>query len=221
MAKCFKEPVNAISHLSGAVLSVIGLVILVIFSMSYASVWHTVSFSIYGGTLILLYLSSTLYHSLRLSERWTLFLRRVDHMMIYLFIAGSYTPICLVPLRGTLGWTLLSLVWTAALAGIFLKLFFLSIPRLISTGLYLSMGWAGIFAFPPLFSRMPAGGLVWLTLGGIFYSVGAVIYGRKSPDPFPGILGFHGIWHFFVLAGSFCHYWMMLRYVTYLLPGNA
>ena len=221
MAKCcFKEPVNAISHLSGTILAIIGLVVLVILSVTRASVWHTVSFSIYGGTLILLYLSSTLYHSLRLSERWTRFLRRLDHMMIYLFIAGSYTPLCLVPLRGTLGWALLSLIWTAALAGVFLKIFFLSIPRLISTGLYLSMGWASLLAFPPLLGSMPTGAMVWLILGGLFYSVGAVIYGRKAPDPFPGVLGFHGIWHLFVMAGSFCHYWMMLRYITYLTPAN-
>lgn len=213
MATCIKDPFSAISHLSGALLAAGGLALLVTLAALYASVWHVVGFSIYGSAMVLLYASSGLYHALDLGERGTRALRRLDHTMIFVLIAGTYTPLCLVPLRGPWGWSLIGSVWGAALMGVALKLAWLEAPRWVSTVIYLGMGWAALAAISPLVRTMPLGGLVWLGLGGLFYSVGAVIYALKRPDPWPARFGFHEIWHLFVMAGSFCHFWMMLAYV--------
>jgi hemolysin III len=213
MASCLKNPFSAVSHLTGALLSAAGLALLVTLAALYASAWHVVGFSIYGSAMVLLYTSSGLYHALRLGERGARALRRLDHIMIYLLIAGTYTPLCLVPLRGAWGWSLIGSVWGVALMGVVLKLAWLEAPRWVSTLIYLVMGWAALAAIAPLVQSMPAGGLAWLGLGGLFYSAGAVIYALKRPDPWPGRFGFHEIWHLFVMAGSFCHFWMMLAYV--------
>ncbi|MFZ5587668.1 MAG: PAQR family membrane homeostasis protein TrhA [Thermodesulfobacteriota bacterium] len=213
MATCLKEPFSAVSHLTGALLSAVGLALLVTLAALYASAWHVVGLSIYGSTMVLLYTSSGLYHALRLGERGTRVLRRLDHIMIYLLIAGTYTPLCLVPLRGAWGWSLIGSVWGVALMGVVLKVAWLEAPRWVSTLIYLVMGWAALAAIAPLVRAMPAGGLAWLGLGGLFYSAGAVIYALKRPDPWPGRFGFHEIWHLFVMAGSFCHFWLMLAYV--------
>jgi len=124
-----------------------------------------------------------------------------------MLIAGTYTPFCLVPLRGPWGWSLLIIAWSIALAGVFLKLFCFNVPRWISTGIYLIMGWIFVAAVYPLVMALNLPSLIWLGLGGLFYSGGAVIYGLKRPDPWPDTFGFHGIWHLFVLSGSFCHFW--------------
>ncbi|MFH1059357.1 MAG: hemolysin III family protein [Pseudomonadota bacterium] len=213
MITCLKNPFSAISHLTGALLSVAALALLVTLAALYASAWHVVGFSIYGTAMVLLYTSSGLYHALNLGERGTRALRRLDHTMIFVLIAGTYTPLCLVPLRGAWGWWLIAAVWGAAAAGVVLTLAWLEAPRWISTLIYLVMGWAALAAVAPLLEAMPAGALIWLGLGGLFYSAGAVIYALKRPDPWPGRFGFHEIWHLFVMAGSFCHFWMMLAYV--------
>jgi hemolysin III len=133
--------------------------------------------------------------------------------MIYLLIAGTYTPLCLVPLRGPWGFSLLGGIWGLALAGMIAKVFWLQAPRWLSTGIYLLMGWLVVAAISPLWAGLPRGGLLWLGLGGLFYSGGAVVYALKRPDPWPGRFGFHEIWHLMVLAASFCHFWTMLAYV--------
>jgi hemolysin III len=211
-----KEPVSGLTHLAGALLSAAGLVLLVDMAAAQATTWHVVSFSVYGSSMILLYTTSALYHLLPLSAKGTRMFRTLDHIMIYMLIAGTYTPICLVPLRGAWGWSIFGVVWGLALGGIFFKLFWLEAPRWISTGLYLLMGWTCLAAVYPMVMSIPGGGLFWLVLGGLFYTVGGVIYGLKRPDPFPGVFGFHEIFHLLVLAGSFCHFWMMLRYILYL-----
>jgi hemolysin III len=213
MLNHLRDPFSAISHLTGALLSVVALILLVTLAALYASVWHVVSFSIYGSAMVLLYTSSGLYHALRLGEHGTRAMRRLDHIMIYLLIAGTYTPLCLVPLRGPWGFGLLGGVWGLALAGMIFKLVWLQAPRWLSTGIYLLMGWLAVTAISPLWAGLPAGGLIWLGLGGLFYSMGAVIYALKRPNPWPGRFGFHEIWHLMVLAGSFCHFWTMLAYV--------
>lgn len=211
-----KEPANAFTHFIGVVFSIIGTIVLLVLAVQQATVWHVVAFAIYGASMILLYSASTLYHALDVSERAVKVFHRIDHMMIYILIAGSYTPICLVPLRGGWGWTLFGIIWFLAIAGILLKFFWFSAPRWLSTLFYVGMGWVAVIAFVPLFKTVPLGGIIWLIAGGIMYSIGALIYALKKPDIFKKFLGFHEIFHIFVLLGSLCHFIMMLRYILYL-----
>ncbi|MBF0204964.1 MAG: hemolysin III family protein [Desulfamplus sp.] len=211
-----REPVNAITHMAGAVASLAGLILLVVFASINAGAWHIVSFSIFGSTLLMMYTASSLYHAVNLSEKGIKTMRQIDHIMIFLLIAGSYTPFCLVPLKGAWGWTLFGLVWGMALLGSVLKIFFMNIPRWISTLIYTTMGWLCIIAIYPLFKTLETASFLWLIAGGLFYSGGAVIYGLKRPNPWPGVMGFHEIWHLFVLSGSFCHFWVVFRYLTYM-----
>jgi hemolysin III len=210
-----REPVNALTHLLGAVLAAIGLVVLLANGAANNSARQIVAFAIFGASLVLLYATSGIYHSLNVSERGLVLLRRLDHMMIYVLIAGTYTPICLVLLRGRLGIGLLVAVWAMALMGIVQKLVWMRAPRWFSTVLYLGMGWAAMIVARPLLAAAPLGFMLWVLAGGAFYTVGAVVYATKRPDPVPGVFGFHEIWHLFVMAGSFSHYWAVLAYVSH------
>ena len=216
MHHVLKDPVSGLTHMIGAALAVPGLVVLVYLAASYATTWHIVSFAIFGASLILLYTASTVYHSLDLSKRVTEILRRIDHMMIYILIAGTYTPICLVPLRGPWGWSIFGTILGIAVLGIIMKIFWLHAPRWSYTLFYLGMGWLAVIALPPLVRSMPVGGILWLLVGGVFYTIGAVIYALKRPNPIPGRFGFHEIFHLFVLAGSASHFWLMYRYVLWI-----
>lgn len=211
-----RDPVSGLTHAAGLFLSIAGLVLLVTYAALDEKPWHIVSFSIFGMSLILLYTASSLYHLLPVGERTIAILRRIDHIMIYVLIAGTYTPVCLVALRGPWGWSLFGTVWGLALGGIFLKLFWMSAPRWFSTVIYLGMGWLVVIALAPLIDVMPPGGVIWLSIGGMFYTVGAVIYAVKKPNIIPGVFGFHELWHLFVMAGSFSHFWVMLRYILQL-----
>jgi hemolysin III len=211
-----KEPVSGFTHLAGFILSLAGLCVLIYVAISRGTPWHVVSYSIFGSSLILLYAASSLYHLLSVSERATKILRHVDHMMIYLLIAGSYTPLCLIPLRGAWGWSLLALIWVSAIAGISVNACSLPVPRWLYTAIYGLMGWLIVVALRPLLHTMSIRGFMWLLVGGLFYTVGAVFYALKWPKLKPGRFGFHELWHLFVMAGSFSHYWMMLRYVAVL-----
>ena len=206
--KFLREPVNAISHGAGAVGAIAALILMVIFAAQYTDVWHVVSFSIFGGTLILMYASSCLYHALKISERALTVFRRIDHIMIFVVIAGSYTPLCLVPLRGAWGWSLLGAVWAIACAGIFIKFFFMGAPRWISTVMYLVMGWLIIVAAKPLWLNMPSWGLFWLMAGGAAYTAGVGFYAAKR------IRYAHFVWHLFVIAGTSCHFIAVLKYAV-------
>lgn len=211
--KKLRDPVSGLTHAAGLFLSVAGLVLLVTYAALDEKPWHIVSFSIFGMSLILLYTASSLYHLLPVGERTIAILRRIDHIMIYILIAGTYTPVCLVALRGPWGWSLFGTVWGLALGGIVLKLFWMSAPRWFSTVIYLGMGWLVVIALAPLIDVMPPGGVIWLSVGGMFYTVGAVIYAVKKPNIIPGVFGFHELWHLFVMAGSFSHFWVMLQYI--------
>lgn len=208
-----REPVSGLTHLAGALLSVAGLILLVVTGVLKGTVWHVVSFAIFGVSLILLYTASALYHLLPLSPAGIKTLKRVDHMMIFVLIAGTYTPFCLLPLRGPWGWTLLGLIWSIALGGIAMKIFWLNAPRWLSTVLYVLMGWIVLIAIYPLSQVVPAGGIFWLVTGGVIYTLGAVVYATQWPDFVPGKFGFHELWHLFVMGGSFSHFWAVLRYV--------
>jgi hemolysin III len=206
-----REPVNGLSHLLGLVLAAAGTWFLLAVAQRPEQL---TAFSIYGGTLILLYAASTLYHTLSLSERPLRALRTVDHIAIYFLIAGTYTPIALLTLNSRLGWTLLAIVWLIAAAGIPFKLYFLDAPVWISTATYLVMGYLALVAVIPLVRAVSMSGVLWLVAGGIAYTAGAVIYSRQRPNPFPGWLGHHEIWHVLVLVGSACHFAFMVYYVV-------
>jgi hemolysin III len=202
--------------MAGAAGSVLGLALLIVFAAGRADVWHLFSFCVFGTTLILMYTSSFLYHGLRISEKTLLIFRKIDHIMIFMVIAGSYTPLCLIPLRGPWGWSLFTTVWSIAFIGVFIKIFLINTPRWVSTLIYLMMGWLCMVAIYPLVTILEPICLFWLVLGGVFYSAGALIYALKRPNPIPGILGFHEIWHLFVIMGSACHFWLSFRYLMYI-----
>jgi hemolysin III len=207
-----REPMNGFIHAIGAVLAVVGLVLLTLKgTLPTGSTLHVVTFSIFGAALIALYLCSTLYHWLPLKPPGVRRLKRLDHTMIFILIAATYTPICLLPLRGPWGWSLFGTVWGIAFIGAFFKLFWLGAPRWLSTVIYIIMGWVVMVAIWPLSQAMEVGGLVWLALGGMAYTVGAVIYGLKRPNMH--WMGFHEIFHVFCVLGSVCHYWVMYRYI--------
>lgn len=212
--KCkIREPFNGFSHLLGALLSIAGLIFLVKRALEYETVSYLVSFIIFGVSLILLYTASALYHLLQVSERVTKALRYIDHMMIYVLIAGTYTPICLISLQGKQGTILLISIWGIAIIGMIIKAFWLNAPRYVSTLIYGVMGWIVVITLPNLIPSLTLPGFGWMLAGGIFYTIGAVIYGLKWPNFSSKIIGFHEIFHLFILAGSFSHYWLILRFV--------
>ena len=206
LAKGLKDPVSGLTHLAGAIMSVIGLVVLLRAGIANEDLWQIVSFSIFGASLILLYSASAAYHLLNVPSSVELVLRKLDHIMIFVLIAGTYTPVCLGPLRGATGYVILTIIWALAIAGVFFKVFYLNAPRWLYTGIYLAMGWLIIFATGPLVRAVGLHILSWLLIGGVFYSIGAVIYGLKKPDPFPGRFGFHEIFYIFILLGSLSHF---------------
>ncbi|MFH1463614.1 MAG: hemolysin III family protein [Pseudomonadota bacterium] len=208
-----REPAAGLSHLAGALLGGAGLVFLLNTALAMGSPRHVVGFARFGGTMVITYLTSALYHLLDLTPAGTRRLRRCDHAAIYLFIAGSYTPVFLLALEGPLGTAALVGIWTLALAGVAMKLLWLEAPRWAVVGPYLLMGWFAVLCIVPLWRALPAAGLGWILAEGAFYSLGAVIYAMKRPDPLPGVFGFHEIWHLFVIAGSLCHFVAVAGYL--------
>ncbi|MDO9261950.1 MAG: hemolysin III family protein [Flavobacteriaceae bacterium] len=201
-----EEKINIITHAIGIALSVVALVLLVVFASIYGTVWHIVSFSIYGASLLALYSASTIYHSIQ-NPKWRYRFNIVDHSAIYILIAGTYTPFTLVTLNGTIGWVMFGVTWGIAAIGIIFKIFFTGRFDIVSTIAYVAMGWIVIFAINPLINNLPANGLIWLFLGGIFYTIGAVIYAIQK------IKFNHAIFHIFVLLGSFSHFLAVFFYV--------
>lgn len=202
----FKDPVSAWTHLIGALLSVAGLVALVVQSLQGGTAWNLVAGAVFGLSMILLYTASTVYHAVRATGRAALILRKLDHIMIFVLIAGTYTPFCLGPLRGPWGWSLFGAIWGLAVAGLVLKLFWIQAPRWLSTSLYVLMGWLVVVATYPLLQVAPVSALLWLLAGGLFYTVGAVLYATKWPRLWPPVFGFHELWHLFVMAGTASHF---------------
>lgn len=215
ITKYLREPVNSLTHGVGAILSVVALILLVYEALSHGSVSHLVAFSIFGVSMVLLYTASSLYHALHVKEKTLQLLQKLDHSMIYVLIAGSYTPVCLIVLEGSWKWGLFITIWTLAIAGIIKKFLWISAPRWLSTLFYLGMGWLAVIIFPDLLQKLPLAFLGWIAVGGLAYSAGAVIYGIQKPNPIPNWFGSHEIWHLFVLAGTFSHFWAFYAY----LPG--
>ncbi len=211
-----KDPVSGLTHLGGALLSIVGLVLLIRYAERYASTKHIVAFAIFGASLILLYTSSALYHLLNVSEKIGTFLRRIDHMMIYVLIAGTYTPLCVIGLNRTWGLSMLVTVWILAAIGIIMTVVWFGAPRWLTTAVYLLMGWLVVIAIYPLLHSIPIGAVAWLAAGGLLYTVGGVIYGFKWPRINSQWFGFHEIFHLFVIGGSLGHFWLMFRYLMYV-----
>lgn len=201
-----EELLNAITHGVGAGLSFIGLIILIVAAYVHGNLWHQISFGIYGVSLVLLYLASTLYHSFS-NEKLKYIFKIIDHSAIYLLIAGTYTPFTLVTLHGQLGWQVFTVVWAIAAGGIIFQIFFVKRFKILSTIGYLLMGWLAVVVIKPLMAVLPAAGFYWLVGGGLFYTVGAIFYlYRRLPYH-------HAVWHVFVLAGSAAHFIAVFLYV--------
>jgi hemolysin III len=202
----YGERFNAVSHLLGAVLALAGTIVLVVLAAIGGDPWKVVGVSIYGAALVLMYSSSTLYHSMR--GRAKDILRKMDHQSIYLLIAGSYTPFCLVTLRGPWGWSLFGVVWGLAVFGSLQDLRPRNDARILSVVIYLLMGWAALAALVPMKQALGLAGFAWVAAGGVFYTVGIVFYALDAR-----LTHAHGIWHLFVLAGSAAHFVAILKYV--------
>jgi len=201
---------NSVTHGMGALIALAGAIVLVVSAVG-GTAWQVVSCSLFGGTLVLVYVCSTLYHSLVRTRARQVF-RIIDHSAIYLLIAGTYTPFALVSLHGRLGWFLFAIVWGLAVLGIVFKSFAIGRFEIASVVVYLGMGWLGVFATRPLLHALTWHGIAWIALGGLFYTVGIIFYTLDRMSYF------HAFWHLFVLAGSSCHYFAVLFYVAQPRP---
>ena len=199
-----EEIFNSVTHGIGTLLSIAALVLLVVFASIKGNAWHIVSFSIYGATLVLLYLASTLYHSFKKEKIKNLF-ARFDHAAIFLLIAGTYTPFVLTTIRGALGWTIFGIIWGLAITGVVIRSIYLTRFHKIMVGIYLAMGWMFLIVIVPMVRNLPVSSIIFLFLGGAFYSIGVIFYSWKS------LKYGHGIWHLFVLAGSIMHFFSVLE----------
>lgn len=212
-----KEPGSAITHFIGMVMAVFASVPLLIRAAAQPQKIYIIAMSIYAASLILLYAASTTYHTFDISEKTNTILKKIDHMMISVLIAGSYTPVCLLALKGRIGIILLSIVWAIAIAGILIKAFWVYCPKWVSSVLYIGMGWTCVLAFTQLLDNLSPAAFGWLLAGGIIYTVGGVIYALKLPlfNSRHKNFGSHEIFHLFVMGGSACHFIVMY---AYLLP---
>ncbi|HIV53603.1 MAG TPA: hemolysin III family protein [Candidatus Mediterraneibacter norwichensis] len=215
--KHIKDPGSAITHFIGMLMAIFAAVPLLIKAASEPGRIYIISLAIYAASLILLYAASTTYHTFDISEKVNTVLKKIDHMMISVLIAGSYTPVCLIVLRGRTGLILLTIVWSIAIAGILIKAFWVYCPKWVSSVLYIGMGWTCVLAFTQILNNMSPAAFGWLLAGGIIYTVGGVIYALKLPifDNRHKNFGSHEIFHLFVMGGSACHFVVMY---AFLLP---
>lgn len=213
--KYIKDPGSAITHFIGMLMAVFAAVPLIIKATHEPSPIYVVSIAIYAASLILLYAASTTYHTFDRSEKVNTILKKIDHMMISVLIAGSYTPICLLVLGGRLGIILLAIVWSIAIAGILIKAFWVYCPKWVSSVLYIGMGWTCVLAFTQLLNSMSPAAFGWLLAGGLIYTAGGIIYALKLPifNMKHKDFGSHEIFHLFVMGGSICHFVVMYAFV--------
>lgn len=207
------EPISSITHLIGTVLSIAGLTLMVVFASLNAGSRYIISYSIFGASMILLYLASTLYHFFPKNTRIKKTFMKIDHSMIFVLIAGTYTPICLVAIRGAWGWSLFGIIWSLAIMGILMKSIGSITRTWHSSAIYIVMGWLIMVAFVPLMKSIPPEGLFWLIAGGISYTIGVIFFSLDKFIRRNKWIGMHEIFHLFVMAGTFCHFWLMLKLV--------
>jgi len=205
-----REPFSGLSHL----FTMTAYAILVPLLLTNNSSDQTTAKIIYGSSLIIAFLASALYHLVDLKKSLTNRLRRIDHSSIYLLIAGTYTPICQYFFTGFYREELLGIVWIISMIGVLITLITLNKPRWLTASIFISMGWLSCLAFEQMINNMPRNAFFWLLGGGIFYTFGALIYIKKKPNPLPGIIGFHEVWHLFVIAGSICHFVVVALYIV-------
>lgn len=209
-----REPINGFTHLGGAILSFAGLLALVIkTTLTSPTAVDITAVIIFGISLVLLYSASATYHLVVASDKVISFLRKIDHSMIFILIAGSYTPFCLIALNGIEGWITFGIVSGIAICGVVFKMVWFNCPRWLSTSVYIGMGWISVFIVIPLYKSIALGGILLLLAGGISYTIGAIIYGLKPKALKFKNLGFHEIFHIFILIGSLCHYIAVFEYV--------
>jgi hemolysin III len=216
-----RDPISAITHLASAAAALVGLIFLLSSShqpvliantgSSAARSYPDIALAVYGVSLFLMFLASGVYHSVIASPKVIQGLRKLDHSAIFLLIAGSYTPFCVLAFRGFWQWGFLAVIWGLALIGITSKLFFMRAPRWFTAGVYVVMGWLSVFAAREMLAVLPSGAMLWLVLGGVIYTLGAVVYVTKKLDFFPGRFGFHEIWHLFVMAGAGAHFLAIVK----------
>lgn len=204
MSLKIKEPFNAISHFAGAAAALVGSITLLVWGGSTPA--RTIAFLVYGLSLVILFGASGVYHSLTATPKTIEILRKIDHSAIYVLIAGTYTPFCVIAMEGFWRWGFLVIIWTLALAGIAGKVFIRKTPRWLDAGLYVVMGWLCVFAVREFLQHLKPETFVWLLTGGILYTLGAVIYTTRKGNFFPGVFGFHELWHIFVLLGAVAHF---------------
>jgi hemolysin III len=211
-----KDPGSAITHFIGWLMAVFAAVPLLLKAAGEPDRIHLISLTVFMVSMIALYGASTIYHTLDISPRVNRILRKIDHMMIFVLIAGTYTPMCVIAIGGALGYTLLAVVWGIALAGILLKAFWITCPKWFSSVLYIGMGWVCVLAFTQILNALSPAAFAWLLAGGVIYTVGGVIYALKVPlfDAKHKNFGSHEIFHLFVMAGSACHFILMYNYVA-------
>jgi hemolysin III len=208
----FKDPISGLTHAATALLALVGLVFLLIYSPP--NPLARLALLTYGVSLVLLFAASSTYHLVKTTPARELWLRKLDHTAIYLLIAGTYTPVCAIVLQGFWRWGLLTIIWTLAAAGIAFKLVYIKLPRTVTVLIYVAMGWVGVLGFGELFAALPPAAIGWLAAGGVLYSLGAVVYATRRLDFWPGVFGFHEVWHLFVTAASAAHFIFVLGYVV-------
>lgn len=210
-----KDPGSAGTHFIGMLMAIFAAIPLLVKAAHEPGSIYLVSLAIYAASLILLYAASTTYHTFNLSDKMNTILKKIDHMMIFVLIAGSYTPICLLVLGGTTGWMLFFLIWAIALIGIGIKAFWVYCPKWVSSILYIGMGWTCVLVFGKILDALPRAGFGWLLAGGIVYTVGGIIYALKLPifNSRHKYFGSHEIFHIFVMIGSACHFIVMYQFV--------
>lgn len=211
-----KDPGSAITHFIGMLMALFAALPLILKALSAPDFIHAACLTVFIVSMILLYGASTVYHTFDLSEKINRRLKKMDHCMIFVLIAGSYTPICVIVLHGMTGYLLLALVWSIAFLGIIFKLCWVTCPKWLSSVLYIAMGWVCVLAFTQILNALPAAAFYWLLAGGIIYTIGGVIYALKLPifNNLHKNFGSHEIFHLFVMAGSICHFIMMFNYIS-------
>ncbi|HEX7588932.1 MAG TPA: hemolysin III family protein [Anaerolineae bacterium] len=212
MLKQMREPVNGLTHYFAALAAVVGLVVLLILSRGDYLKQETLL--VYGSSLVLMLMASASYHLIKGPPRRMQFLRKIDHSSVFILIAGTYTPICANLMSGFWQWGMLLVVWTLALIGTFSKILLINTPRWFTAGVYLVMGWLGVLAANEILAALAPGALVLLVLGGLAFTIGAIVYITKRLDFVPGVFGFHEVWHIFVIVGCLFHFVLMLVYIA-------
>ena len=211
------RPWSAITHGVGAVLALLGTVLLLVkAALLHSGAMSITAFAIYGASMIGLYTASTLYHCINTKVSGRLALRKFDHASIYALIAGTYTPVCLVALKGAWGWSLFGVIWGLAVAGVVLSIVWIGAPRILTSVIYISMGWLALIAFYPLMQVLPPSGFFFLLLGGVFYTVGGILYALKWPGRNNPKFGCHEIFHVFIVLGSIAHFLLMYLVIAML-----